>query len=97
MSNLGRPGRRFAPDATVAALVAEHGASKVGLAYGLDADVLRRYLDGASQRTTRFWIELHRDRVAAELSARPVRLLRPGLSPAAPMGLTFGEGPRSSR
>jgi hypothetical protein len=72
--NPGCAARRFEPDPDVVALVEKHGASRVGLAYALDADAMRRYLAGVSQRTTRWWIEINRDAVERELRQGPARI-----------------------
>ena len=82
-----RPARaRFTPDPRVGALIERHGAPRVGLMFGLDADAMRRYEDGASQRTTRWWIETHLDSVVRDFAAEsPERanlvLLRSATSP----------------
>lgn len=59
---------RFRPDPRVLALVQRYGAPRVGLMFGLDADVIRRYGDGASQRTTQWWIESHLETVERDLA-----------------------------
>jgi len=76
--------RRFDPLPGVVALVARHGAARVGVAYALDADAVRRYLDGASQRATRWWFELHLEAVTRELNGGPVLRLVTG--PSMPPG-----------
>jgi hypothetical protein len=57
----------------VVALVARYGAVRVGAAYALDGDGLRRYVDGASIRTSRWWIELHVDTISRDLAAEDTR------------------------
>ena len=72
--------RRFDPLPELLALIERYGAARVGAAYGQDADSVRRYVDGASQRTTRWWFELHLESVTRELDARPVLRLVSGTS-----------------
>jgi len=50
-------------------MIERYGAPRVGLMYGLDGDALRRYAAGVSQRTTRWWIELHTETVERDLIA----------------------------
>ena len=68
--------RRYEPDSRVAALVERYGAPRVALFFALDADTLRRYLDGASRRATRWWIETHAETVARDLAAEARPALR---------------------
>ena len=70
--------RAYKPNPVIVDLVQRHGASRVGEVLGLNADRLRAYVDGASRRATRWWIEVHAEQVSAELEApKPVlRLVR---------------------
>ena len=75
MSTSQRFRGRYVPDPRVVALVERFGAVRVGTMFGLDVDVMRRYLDGSSQRTTRWWIETHAERVERDMLAAPVLAL----------------------
>ncbi len=50
-------------------MVERYGAARVGRMFGLDGDSLRRYAAGVSQRTTRWWIEIHAETVERDLLA----------------------------
>lgn len=67
-----RKKQRYTPDPRVVEAVERHGAAFVGKLFALDGDTLRRYIDGASTRTTQWWIELHAVRVLEEIA--PVKL-----------------------
>jgi hypothetical protein len=81
-------GRRFAPDPSVLALVERYGAPRVGIAYGLDGDAIRRYQAGASQRATRWWIECNATAVERDLAAEDVGRTRDQSRPS----MAPGEG-----
>lgn len=77
--------RRFEPDPRIVRLVEQYGAARVGLMYGMNGDAVRRYLDGASQRSTRWWFEMNLETVARDLgAARPVLVAVP--RPSTPPG-----------
>lgn len=50
---------QYEPDPRIVYLVEHHGASKVGTAFALDGDSIRRYIAGVSKRTNRWWLEAH--------------------------------------
>jgi hypothetical protein len=88
MSTTARLVRRFVPDSRVATLIERYGATRVAKLLAIDADSLRRYAEGVSQRATRWWIECHLEPVARELGdedARRAKLVLVG-PPSSPPG-----------